>query len=85
MRASARRRLDLARDDVASATLFLDIVTWVQSSDSEQGLLGLAFDPDFATNRRFFVNYTAPTGCTAPGDAGDGSQQQCRPEPTAAG
>jgi len=24
----------------------------------ERGLLGLAFDPDFATNRRFYVNYT---------------------------
>jgi hypothetical protein len=27
---------------------------------NEQGLLGLAFDPDYATNGYFFVNYTAP-------------------------
>lgn len=58
------------QNDVPSATLFLDIVARVRSSDSEQGLLGLAFDPDYATNRRFFVNYTATSGCSAPGNAG---------------
>lgn len=58
------------RNDVSSATLFLDIVSRVQSFDSEQGLLGLAFDPDYETNRRFFVNYTATSGCSAPGAAG---------------
>ncbi len=47
------------RNDVTTATLFLDIVSLVQSSGGEQGLLGLAFDPSYATNRRFFVNYTA--------------------------
>ena len=37
-------------------------------SDSEAGLLGLAFDPHFATNGLFYVNYvTAGTG----GDRGD--------------
>ena len=40
------------------ATPFLDISTLVRSSSSEQGLLGLAFAPDFASNRLFFVNYT---------------------------
>jgi glucose/arabinose dehydrogenase len=30
------------------------------SSESERGLLGLAFDPEFATNGRFYVNYTSP-------------------------
>jgi glucose/arabinose dehydrogenase len=29
---------------------------------SEEGLLGLAFPPDSATSRRFFVNFTNPTG-----------------------
>ena len=32
------------------------------TSGGEQGLLGLAFHPDYATNGRFFVNYTASGG-----------------------
>jgi glucose/arabinose dehydrogenase len=58
------------QDDVASSRVFLDIDAAVDSDASEQGLLGLAFDPDYATNRRFFVNYTASLGCAAPGNAG---------------
>ncbi len=38
-------------------TPFLDIVTKV-GSGGERGLLGLAFHPQFASNRRFIVNYT---------------------------
>ena len=38
-------------------TLFLDIRARVRSG-GERGLLGLAFHPDFESNRRFFVNYT---------------------------
>ena len=37
--------------------LLLDIRSQVQSSCGECGLLGLAFDPDFATNGHFYVNY----------------------------
>ncbi|MGK2926699.1 MAG: PQQ-dependent sugar dehydrogenase [Lysobacterales bacterium] len=42
---------------------FLDIQDEVHSfldpnSHNEQGLLGLAFHPDYASNGRFFVNYT---------------------------
>jgi glucose/arabinose dehydrogenase len=42
-------------------TVFLDIRNRVQYG-GEQGLLGLAFDPGYATNRRFYVAYTSKTG-----------------------
>lgn len=38
-------------------TPFLDIQSRIRDS-GEQGLLGLAFDPDYATNGRFFVSYS---------------------------
>ena len=44
-----------------NATPFLDISSEVQFS-GEEGLLGLAFDPNYATNGRFYVNYSAPGG-----------------------
>jgi glucose/arabinose dehydrogenase len=37
----------------------LDIQDRVDDSSTELGLLGLAFAPDFATSRVFYVNYTA--------------------------
>ena len=40
-------------------TPFLD-VTAQSVSGGEMGLLGLAFDPDFATNRLLYVHYSAP-------------------------
>jgi len=42
---------------------FLDIHDRVRSG-GEQGLLGLAFHPDYAANGRFFVNYTDVQGDT---------------------
>jgi hypothetical protein len=52
--------------NLASGTVnpppFLDIQARVESRGNEQGLLGLAFDPDYATNGRFYVDYTAPGG-----------------------
>jgi glucose/arabinose dehydrogenase len=39
-------------------SVFLDISNKVTTTGTEQGLLGLAFHPRFATNRRFYVNYT---------------------------
>jgi glucose/arabinose dehydrogenase len=41
---------------------FLDISARVDSSTNEQGLLGLAFHPDFSNNGYFFVNYTHDPG-----------------------
>jgi glucose/arabinose dehydrogenase len=43
---------------------FLDITERVGSTASEQGLLGLAFHPDYANNGLFFVNYTNLNGDT---------------------
>ena len=42
---------------------FLDISARV-STGSEQGLLGLAFDPDYASTGRFIVHYTDAAGDT---------------------
>jgi glucose/arabinose dehydrogenase len=53
--------------DTTTATLlptpFLDISALVDDEGPEQGLLGLAFHPDYALNGRFFVFYTyGPAG-----------------------
>lgn len=45
--------------DAADAEVFLDIRDRVNDSGNEEGLLGLAFHPDFADNGTFFVDYTA--------------------------
>jgi glucose/arabinose dehydrogenase len=42
---------------------FLDLTDRV-SAGGERGLLGLAFDPNFASNGRFFVDYTNLSGNT---------------------
>lgn len=43
------------------ATPYLNLSSSISSS-GERGLLGLAFDPDFATNGRLYVNYTNTNG-----------------------
>jgi glucose/arabinose dehydrogenase len=45
-------------------TPFLDISSRVTSTGSEQGLLGLAFHPDYRRNGFFFVNYIDSGGNT---------------------
>ncbi|MCI0394559.1 MAG: PQQ-dependent sugar dehydrogenase [Chloroflexi bacterium] len=45
-------------------TPFLDITDRVDDSDSEEGLLGLVFHPDYANNGYFYVNYTNTTSGT---------------------
>ncbi len=47
-------------------TPFLDIQSLVDDTANEQGLLGLAFDPDYATNGYFYVNYTRDPPGTNP-------------------
>jgi len=43
-------------------TPFLDISNLVESGGSEQGLLSIAFDPDYENNGEFYVNYTSRAG-----------------------
>ena len=46
------------------AAPFLDIRSEVGSQNTEQGLLGLAFHPNYAASGMFFVNYTDGDGNT---------------------
>ncbi len=45
--------------EAANTTRFLDIADRVHDQGNEEGLLGLAFHPDFSQNGLFFVYYTA--------------------------
>lgn len=46
-------------EDASSVQDFLDIRDKVRDNGNEEGLLGLAFHPQFAQNGHFFVDYTA--------------------------
>ena len=52
--------MDANRD--LQETPFLDLTDRVLAGGIEQGLLGLAFHPDYATNGRFYVYYTDQDG-----------------------
>ena len=56
-------RIRIVRNGAVSPAPFLDISARV-SSGGEQGLLGLAFDPQYATSGRFYVDYTDRNGDT---------------------
>jgi glucose/arabinose dehydrogenase len=43
--------------DGATSTLFVDLTDRVYSGDSEMGLLGFAFDPDFAGTNLVYLSY----------------------------
>jgi glucose/arabinose dehydrogenase len=55
-------RIRIIQNDQLVEVPFLDISDRVQSNGNEQGLLGLAFHPQYAQNGRFFVNYTDNNG-----------------------
>ena len=46
---------DVKRNEV---TTFLDITPRVSTAGNEEGLLGIAFDPKYKTNGRFYVYYS---------------------------
>ena len=50
-------RIRVVDGGVVLPTPFLDISARVDDSGNEQGLLGLAFHPDYASNGHFYVNY----------------------------
>nr|WP_290669028.1 PQQ-dependent sugar dehydrogenase [Ardenticatena sp.] len=50
------------RDGAIDSTPFLDVSALVETGFVEQGLLSLAFSPDFAQSREFYINYTAKSG-----------------------
>jgi glucose/arabinose dehydrogenase len=57
-------RIQVLQPGSSTPTVFLDITAKVLSG-GERGLLGLAFHPQFNSNRRLFVNYTRrPDGAT---------------------
>jgi glucose/arabinose dehydrogenase len=49
------------RAEATEAPVFLDLTDRVSRDSNEEGLLGLALHPGFATNHRFFVYYSAAT------------------------
>jgi glucose/arabinose dehydrogenase len=50
--------IHIVKDGTVLPQPFLDLSSEVKSKEIEQGLLGLAFSPDYAHNGFFFVSYT---------------------------
>lgn len=55
-------RVSIIADGRVLDNPFLDISDVVASKSSEQGLLSIAFAPDYEQNGEFYVNYTSRTG-----------------------
>ncbi len=55
-------KIQVVKNGTTNATPFLDVS--VTTSFDEQGLLGLAFDPDYENTARFWVYYTSPDNGT---------------------
>ena len=57
-------RIRVVRNGTLEPTPFLDITPLVGSSGNEQGLLGMAFHPSYASTGFFYVNFTNTEGHT---------------------
>jgi glucose/arabinose dehydrogenase len=55
-------RIRVVQDGRIRATPFLDIRSQVESGGTEQGLLSVAFAPDYAQSKRFYVYFTDDQG-----------------------
>ena len=60
-------QIALIKDGSVLAQPFLDISSEVHYVGGEQGLLSMAFAPDYATSHRFYVYYTDTNCPSAPG------------------
>ncbi len=77
-------RIKIIKNGATLATSFLDIVSRVNSSGNEQGLLSVAFPPNYAAKKHFYVYYINPSGnivvarygLTANADVADSSSEQ---------
>ncbi|HEX2172741.1 MAG TPA: PQQ-dependent sugar dehydrogenase, partial [Dehalococcoidia bacterium] len=66
-------RIRIVADGQVAPEPFLDITPLVGSGGSEQGLLSVAFHPEYARNARFFVHYTDRLGDTVIAEYGVGA------------
>ena len=55
-------RIMILQNGTVITTPFLDISTLVSTTDQEEGLLSMAFDPNYASNGYFYVYYTDLNG-----------------------
>ena len=55
-------KVKILKNTNLSKTLFLDVSSIITSSGQEQGLLSLAFHPQYKTNGYFFIYYTNTSG-----------------------
>ncbi|HEY4757461.1 MAG TPA: PQQ-dependent sugar dehydrogenase, partial [Chthoniobacterales bacterium] len=56
-------RIRIIENGTSLPTPFLDITSRIGNVPGSQGLLSVAFPPDFATKQHFYVNYVLPTNC----------------------
>ena len=56
--------IKIFRDGKVEATPFLNFSKKVSRNHNEQGLLGLAFHPDYDKSGKFYLNFTDPEGHT---------------------
>lgn len=55
---TGRVRVFTPAPNVATTSVILNLSALITTSGDEQGLLGLAFDPDFTTNHFIYINYS---------------------------
>lgn len=67
---------------VDKTDIFLDFTAEVDDRDNEEGLLGLAFHPNFNQNGYFYINYTSSQSTTRVSRFSANSQNSLQADPT---